>query len=205
MNPDDSAESLPISAALVGRRVANPARPDWGVGVVRKVEPTRHEGRAVQRVTVDFPVCGAKAMLVPPARLIEPPAEVTRAQGWIEGLAGTTTDDRLRKLPESVSQMFGTPRERLRAVARLYVYGDEPGQLVKWARAQTGAADPLALWSRDELTLAFQSFCRERDDFLRALAATLVQKEGRPAWDEFLRGVEQPLQARMRAVLGRIL
>jgi hypothetical protein len=175
------------------------------VGVVRKVEPTKFDGQPVFRVTVDFPVCGAKSMLVPPARLTEPPPDVQRTEGWLDELAGNTTDDRLRKLPAAVSQMFGTPRERLRAVIALYAYDEHPATLVKWARAQTGAADPLALWSRDELVLAFQQYARERDDFLRGIAATLVQKEGRPAWDEFLQSIDRPLQDRVRAALGRIL
>jgi len=38
----------------IGDRVSHPGKPEWGSGVVREVNPVTHEGKAAQRVRVDF-------------------------------------------------------------------------------------------------------------------------------------------------------
>jgi len=38
-----------------GDRVVHPKRVEWGVGTVRQTSRVDHEGKAAQRVTIDFP------------------------------------------------------------------------------------------------------------------------------------------------------
>lgn len=199
---EDNPPAPPFSP---GQRVSNPARLDWGVGVVRSVQATRVAGGEALRVTVDFPVSGAKVLMVPPAQLTPPPEEVKRDTGWLESLSGRTTDDRLRKVPDELARVLGGPRERLAALLPLYRFGDDPRELDKWARVQTGCGDPLGLWSRDELAEAFAAFCRERDALLRVHAAAIAAKEGREALHELVQALETPVRERVREALGRAI
>lgn len=170
-------EDLIISPNLVGKTVCNATRPEWGLGTVLRVQPARVNGQTVQRVFVQFTV-GHRVLLSPPARLTAPAPEPQRQAGWLEGLGKTTLDDRLRKLPDDVLQVLGPPRERLAAVLPLYGITEDSDSLLLWARRQTGIGDPLSHWSRDELLVALQFFCRERDAHFRNLAALIKQKEG---------------------------
>ncbi len=193
---------LEISADLVGQVVCNPGRPQWGTGTVLRVQTTMAGGQPQHRVSVQFSV-GHKVLLIPPARLARPGTAPTRAGGWLEKAAGTNLDGRLRGLPDFVTDFLGTPRQRLLNLAPLYAVTDEPKSLADWARQQTGVADPLAHWSRDELHQAFGEFCSRRDHALRTAAAVLEKSAaGRDAVARALAGLEAPLRTRMEAVLG---
>ncbi len=196
---------LPIDAALVGQRVRNPNCPQWGDGCVVAVQPMQVQGQPVQRVTIDFPVVGRKSVVVPPARLVSPAPEPQRQQGWLDTLGRNTLDDKLRKLPESVTQVFGSPRERLLAILATYVYRDEPASLLRWARAQVGVADPLSHWSRDELSVAFRAYSSERDAEMRVAAALLKQREGADALKTLLDNLPAETRAEAQAALRRIV
>jgi len=185
----------------MGQAVQNPARPDWGTGRVVSVA----RAGAAERVTVDFPVVGRKTLLIPPGRLTTPGAEPQRESGWLDRLAGAGSDQRLRQLPESVLQVLGTPRQRLAAVLPWYVFDGSPDSLCRWARTLVGAADPLSLWSRDELEAAFSLFCRERDAQVRMLAALLKQQEGVEALREWIAQLEPELGAAVEQALRRPL
>jgi hypothetical protein len=191
---------IEIGPKLVGEKVCNPARPDWGVGTVLRVQSTTVAGQPQHRVSVQF-ATGHRTLIVPPARLAAPTAGPQRDSGWLAEAAGTTLDDRLRQLPESVAQFLGTPGQRIVAMAPLYGYTEDPPSLIKWARAQAQVADPLSHWSRDELLAAFGEFCRQRDGVLRQIAAVLRRAEGASGADEVLATVEEPLRGRMRQVL----
>ena len=105
--------------------------------------------------------------------------------------------------PLFVTEFLGTPRQRVASLAPLFACDDEPAALVQWARQQTRVADPLSLWSRDELLRAFNEFCHRRDHLLRNAAAALGRANGHEAVDRVLRTIESPLRERMEAVLTR--
>lgn len=196
---------LIVNRELVGRKVINAGRTDWGAGVVQKVERAGGpDDSPVYRVIVQF--TGARrTLLAPPARLIEPRAEEERQAGWLDTLAGRTIDDRLKRVPDELLRVLGTPRQKLDALLPLYEYDEEPKTLTRWARAQTGVGDPLSQWSRDELTLAFASFRADRDAALRSAAAMLRQSEGAAALGDWLARLEEPLRGRVREALARVI
>ena len=74
---------LEINAGLIGRRVCNPARPEWGTGPVLRVQSTLVDGQTVHRVSVQF-TTGHRTILIPPGRLSEPQDEPQRAAGWLD-------------------------------------------------------------------------------------------------------------------------
>ena len=191
---------LEINDGLVGWRVCNPIRPEWGVGTVLRVQSTLVDGQPVHRVSVQF-ATGHRTIVVPPGRLAEPQAEPQRAAGWLDQLGRQTLDDRLTTLPESVRQFLGTATQRLIVLARLYTLDEDGAALLKWARSQTGVADPLAHWTRDEIRAAFDEFCRRRNALLRELAATLRQTQGPAAVRAALAEVPDDARERMLVVL----
>lgn len=193
---------LPIDKQLVGQRVCNPARPEWGIGEVLRVQTTTVGGETQHRVSIQFPT-GHRTLQVPPARLATPGGEPERQQGWLDQLAGNTLDDRLTKLPPVVTEFLGTHAQRLAVLARLYRYSDAPASLERWARDQTRAADPLSLWSRDELVVAFGKYCIERDAELRITAARLKATEGQGALEAALNSAPPELREGMLAALRR--
>lgn len=191
---------LPINQGLVGQRVCNPARPEWGSGTVLRVQPVTVDGRPVHRVSIQF-ATGHRTIVVPPGQLAAPQAEPTRQAGWLDQVAHRAPDDRLASLPEAVREFLGTAAQRIVVLARLYTLDEDGPGLLRWARSQTGVADPLAHWTRDELRAAFEEFCRRRDALLRELAATLRQTQGPAAVRAALAEVPDNARARMLAVL----
>lgn len=195
-------EITDIGPKLVGRRVQNAARIDWGTGEVLAVTTDAVNGQAVHRVSVQFAV-GHKMLMVPPARLIEPlPDEPRKPAGWIESLSATTPEDTLRALPESVTHMLGTFEQRIAVLAELYDIDDGDAGLLNWARRQSQIADPLSRWSRDELHQAFGAFCRNRDLHLRKLIGDARRQRGPSVVQDALFAVPLRLRDRVRAALA---
>ncbi|MEW6252302.1 MAG: DUF3553 domain-containing protein [Planctomycetota bacterium] len=187
---------LEITPDLVGRKVCNPARPDWGLGTVLRVQSTAAGEQQVHRVSVQF-ATGHRVIVIPPGHLAEPTAGPQREAGWLDRVAQTTIDDRLAALPAAVREFLGTSAQRLVVLARLFEIGADPGDLLKWARSQTGVADPLSLWTRDEIRAAFDEFCRRRDTLLRETLAALRRASGQTAIQEALNEVPETARQRM--------
>jgi len=192
---------LTVGPDLVGRHVSCPARPEWGRGLVLNVHAATVDGRPVHRVSVQF-ATGHRVIVVPPGRLARPGDEPRRAAGWLDRAAGTTLDDRLVALPAEVREFLGTAAQRFALLCTLYRWTGGPDDLVAWACRQTGVADPLATWSRDELAAAFAQFARRRDEALREAAAALRRQGGGPAVVAELAAVPPELAAAVRAALG---
>lgn len=195
---------LPIGPELVGAKVQNAARPDWGVGTVVRIERTQAGGAPAHRVWVQFQL-GRKAMLVPPARLIAPQPPPTRTQGWLDTLAANTLDDRLRRLPDEAVNVLGTPRDKLDALLPLYGWTEDSNSILRWARKQTGVGDPLSEWTRDELLAAFAAFVQERDAALRAAVARLRMTAGPEAVSQWRAALPEELRAAVEAALAKVL
>lgn len=195
---------LAIGPELVGQRVQNAARPDWGVGTVTRVERKSTAGSGIFRVSVQFNL-GLKHVLVPPARLVVPQPEPTRQKGWLDSLGRNTLDDRLRRLPTETLEVLGTPAQKLAALAKLYRWSDEASAIAKWARAQTGVGDPLSAWTRDEIEVAFRDFANERDAALRAAAARIKLSEGPEALRRALDSLPEEFRPGIDAALSKII
>lgn len=195
---------LVIDASLIGQTVRNAARAEWGDGKVLRIEQAEYEGKPAQRVTVQFRI-GSRALLVPPARLARPNDEPQRESGWLDQLSGKTLDDRLRSLPERVTDVLGSLESRVRAVLSLYDFQDNPSSIQTWATRQTDLPDPLAQWNRDELQQAFFAFRAERDALLRSLVAQLKQKEGPQVVDHVLTLAEPTQREEVRTALRRVI
>jgi hypothetical protein len=195
-------DDLDIGPGLVGQRVFNPARPEWGAGTVLRVETHHARGGLQHRVSVQF-LAGHKLVHIPPARLTRELEGQTRNAGWLDTVAGSTPDERLVRLPPEVTGFLGTAAQRLALVAGLYEYTDEPRSLIQWARSQTRIADPLSHWSRDELVQAFAKFCGERDSELRATAARVKQGQGAEGLQAALDALPPHIRPVVRAALQR--
>lgn len=201
---------ISINADLVGQEVMSAARPEWGAGRVLAVKPAQFNGRRAFRVSIQFAV-GHKTLLVPPARLVAPRllSGEEREETWIESIAGRTPDDRLRNLPEEITDKLGTLAERVAALSPLFgIDGDDDRALLKWAARQTRTADPLTHWTRDELHAAFAAFCENRDMHLRYILAAAKQARGEAGSggdvvEEGLAEVEPRVRALMMEVLRR--
>lgn len=191
---------LTCGPELVGQKVFNPARPDWGVGQVLRVQTTHQHGAPQHRVSVQFPVVGHKLLMVPPARLTTPPKANDRRAGWLDTLDQRTLDDQLRALPEDAADPLAPVGDRVALFGRLFTHTDDPGALVRWAREQAQVADPLALWTRDELAAAFAEFARRRDDAWRQYAAAAERRGADLA--ELLATLDAAVANAMRAASG---
>ena len=53
-----------------GDRVQLPKRPEWGSGVVRSIQAITHDGKAAQRLTIDFATQGRKVLNAAVAPLV---------------------------------------------------------------------------------------------------------------------------------------
>ncbi len=195
---------LVVDNSLVGQRVCVPSRPEWGVGTVLRIQPTRVSGKPVHRVSIQF-ATGHRQMVVPPAKLAPPEDEPQREAGWLDEIGGRTLDDRLVTLPTEIAKFLGTPAQRVTVLAPLYTLTEEPESLLRWARRQANVADPLSLWSRDELLIAFRAFCNERDSELRKSAALVKQNDGPEALRALLDGFPVDAREQMLAALRRPL
>jgi len=193
--------SLEITPELVGFKVCNPLRPEWGVGTVMRVQSTIVGGKSVHRVSVQF-TTGHRTLVVPPAQLAEPQAGPTREAGWLDTAAKQTLDDQLVQMPEEVREFLGTSTQRIVVLSRLYTLDEDGTGIIKWARSQTGVADPLTMWTRDELRVAFDTFRRTRDKLLRSAAAQVRATAGQRTVDEALLECPPQTLEKMRGVLG---
>ncbi|TWT45102.1 hypothetical protein RAS1_15230 [Phycisphaerae bacterium RAS1] len=187
----------PIDVPDVGARVFNPARSDWGDGIVLRVTEIRENGETSHRVSVQFSISGHKVLRIPPARLTSPQPGPKRETGWLDSLGKKTLDDKLRQLPEEVLFFLGTPIQKIVALAPLFEIEPEPREIVKWARRQTEIGDPLELWSRDELHQAFEDYCRRRNDALREAVGRARKNGGVDALDTAFEQIEAPLRTKM--------
>lgn len=162
--------SLTPGPELVGQRVCNAARLDWGIGEVLRVQ---RMGDA-WRVSVQFHT-GHRALMVPPARLVPPQSEEQRSDAWVAMAAGTTLDGRLKQLPEDIRYFLGLPLQKFAALLPYYEPVEDPRALEAWARRQTGISQPLSQWTRDELMQAHGEFCTQRDAALRETVERLFK------------------------------
>jgi hypothetical protein len=169
-----------------GDVVVHRLRPEWGDGVVRKVQRLAPSQEGVQRLLVDFAHRGPVTLHTGMAPLVMKTATVARpaqetgsemtthttqnSRGWLAALEQRTqTGNPLTQLPESMTDPFLSNLRRLQATLDSYRYSREPRSLIEWAIVQTGLTDPLSRYTRSELEQAFPFYCGTRDNHLRDL------------------------------------
>lgn len=194
-------QSLAPGPELIGRKVINPVRPEWGIGQVLRVSATEEAGAPVHRVSVQFPT-GHRTLVMPPAKLCDPQPEIQRQTGWLDELGKNTLDAKLRGLPEDVLFFLGSPEKRVIAAAAMYEWEESQAGLARWARKQTMTSDPLALWSRDELQAAFDDYCSKRDQWLREAAAIWRKHHPRASAERLLEDIDPGVRRRMVSIIG---
>lgn len=191
--------SLTPGPELVGQKVCNAARLDWGVGQVLRVQKM---GEA-WRVSVQFH-SGHRFLMVPPARLVRPQTEEQRSSDWLATAAGVTLDSRLTQLPEDIRFFLGLPLQKFVAMLPLYEPVDDPRALESWARRQTGISQPLSQWTRDELMQAHAQFCVQRDLVMRETLERLFRSGNISDAQDVLSAAPAHVQAAVREAAPKL-
>jgi hypothetical protein len=168
-----------------GDRVRHAAKPEWGVGVVTKVEILPSNGQASQRLSVRFPNGGNKTLLTSHAELrrvnetdidrFSEEANNLKVWGkideadWLSSVAKRKVEEAMISLPPDVKDPFNSLSMRLNLSLGLYRFDRSGKGLMDWAVAQTGLDDPLTRFTRQELEQKFERWCYERDQHLAKL------------------------------------
>ena len=150
-----------------GDRVRHPSKPEWGIGVVTKLEVVSRDASPDLRVSVRFPSIGEKTLLASLAslELLENGAasaaayarpsltdlDVANGGGWLGAISKTTANDLMTALPDDATDPFVSPRRRLDRTLNLYRFDGSPARLVEWSIAQSGLDDPMSRFNRQEL------------------------------------------------------
>jgi len=152
-----------------GDAVANPVRPEWGIGRIIGIE--LYPGQTARRIRINFAGIGVKTMVIPPARLVRPgQAPADDEQRLKEKLdADRARVDALTALPETLYDRLASLGERVAALAALYRFAPDARGIFDWAVAQLGEKDPLATFSADQLEQHFAAFARRRDRMMQQL------------------------------------
>lgn len=181
-----------------GDQVRHVRRPEWGIGMVSKIEQVTSNGHPTQRVTVRFPHAGVKVLSTAHAELArvtnEPAASSApvesdetpslamwdrlAASGWLEPVAQRKIQQVMSELPPAVKDPFLSLQRRLGLTLELYRFEKTGGSLLDWAVAQTGLPDPLARFNRHELETHFQRWANERDAHLSRLLQEARSEQG---------------------------
>jgi len=192
----------------VGEKVVHTRRPEWGQGQVEQVLAIFHEGRAAQRVTVQFEHRGRVTINTAVGGLSHVFGGGSRATGvsggWLSGLEqqGGSKPRDLSALPEAMVDPFSSLGRRLNATLESFRYKGDARGILDWAIAQTGLSDPLSSYTRHELEAAYQRFCSLRESHLKELASQLRKKGEVGVLDEARKAVGS---SEAKAVLSRIL
>lgn len=157
---------MPSILLKQGDKVRHPARPEWGIGSVTRVEQMQHDGVADLRVWVRFPTAGEKTLIAGTAELecvgegapqsiysrqtlVE--LEASRGSGWL----GSVTDGKVQELMTAVAPDATDPflsiRRRLELTLGYYRFDGTGSKLIEWAIAQSGLDDPMTRFNRQEL------------------------------------------------------
>lgn len=169
-----------------GDRVRHRKRPEWGVGAVIRTEEVTIDGERTQRVSIRFPNEGIKTLSTLHADLSvvqdEPatsPAASSRqgvadfdsmkASGWLSSMADKKVEEVMVAIAEEARDPFLDIGRRLEFTLALYRFDRSGKGLIEWAVAQSGLADPLTRFTRQELEQLFERWAHERDGHLRRL------------------------------------
>lgn len=102
----------------------------------------------------------------------------TKPGGWLAALEQSQKPNELWSLPQEFTDPFASLQRRLIATLDSYRYSKAPRNLIDWAEAQTGLADPMTKYTRQDLEQAFDRFDRDRTLHLRDLVRQAKQQSG---------------------------
>jgi hypothetical protein len=191
-----------------GDRVVHTARPEWGHGKVLSATSIRENGEDAQRVTVRFDRAGTKTLSTAVARLAQAdatPVQVFTSDADEPGGEQGRNDKKhlvakLVKVPEAATDPFLPLAGRLRAAVGLYRFENHGRSLLDWAAAQSGLADPLAVFGRHELEESFAAFRRALDAHVAKLVTQARHDE-----PSALAGLGAKTTPEVRDMLTRLL
>ena len=168
-----------------GDRVRHPSRPEWGIGVVSKIEVVTRGSSTDLRVWVRFPSIGEKTLLASAAALeiLEDQSfsssvhsrpsvmdfDVAQGGGWLGSISKQTANDLMTTLPGEATDPFAHPKRRLEVTIKLYRFDGTPARLVEWSIAQSGLDDPMARFNRQELEQLYKKWMFNLDAHLLKL------------------------------------
>jgi hypothetical protein len=159
-----------------GDRVRHPSRPEWGIGVVSKIEVVTRGSSTDLRVWVRFPSIGEKTLLASAAALeilhSRPSVtdfDVAKGGGWLGSISKQTANDLMTTLPGEATDPFAHPKRRLEVTIKLYRFDGTPARLVEWSIAQSGLDDPMARFNRQELEQLYKKWMLNLDAHLLKL------------------------------------
>ena len=202
----------------VGNRVLHATRPEWGIGQILRTEKIRHEGADAQRLTIRFDRAGTKTISTAFAALQDADAMSTATLNRTIEYAQSEADNQaqaddifssspakpdhkaLLTLPDAATDPFIPLAKRLDATINLYRFESHGSSLLDWAAAQTRLADPLTLYSRQELEMHFARFRQLLDAHLQQLVV-----EARNNEPQILAGLGKRVSPAMREMLTRML
>ena len=98
------------------------------------------------------------------------------ATGWLGALQQDRSAEELSHLPDSLTDPFANLANRLAAVCDSFRFSTEARSLTAWAVAQTGMADPLTKYSRQELEEAFGRYAHKRQMHLQDLVRQIKRQ-----------------------------
>lgn len=192
----------------MGDRVVHATKPEWGIGEVRSAESTVQGGVKCQRLTLRFERAGVKTLSTAFAELRSPDemghtAATMAAEGPTSDplLGDDSPEERILRLPDSATDPFTSPRNRLKATLALYRFSREGGSLLDWAASQTGMRDPLTRFSRHDLERLFERFRIALDSHLRRVVGE-VRKADPAALSEVLGAAPPAGQQALRRLDG---
>jgi len=204
----------------LGDRVLHAARPEWGPGQVLSAKSAQQDGQTFQKLTVRFDRAGLKTLSTAVAKLVPadgdtparpdaaapaptaPPPGMSPAARIRDGQTPAEVEAVMIGLPDSATDPFAEPPDRLRASLALYRFRPEGASLLDWAAMQSGLTDPLSRFSRHELEEWFRRFQRNLRDHVRDLAFGLIKtnpaavaaiaREAAPEAQQVLRSLHTP-------------
>jgi hypothetical protein len=169
----------------IGDRVRHAKRPEWGIGNVVKVEEATIHGRTVQMVSVRFGNAGVKTLSSSHADLQLAPGEESASTSaadapvlawekmdesdWLAPLARRKVEQAMVSIAAEARDPFNSLQKRLRFTLDLFRFDKSGRSLIDWAVAQSGLADPLSRFTRQELEQMFDRWAYERGVHLSRL------------------------------------
>jgi len=157
-----------------GEVVVHAERPEWGSGTILEALPVEQEGQHAQRLRIRFERAGVKTLSTLYAKLR--PAEQTAgmrpnggARSWLDELEAESPEEALTRLPDAATDPFSSVQARLLETLRLYRFEPAGASLIDWAAVQSGLADPLTRFNRQELEALFPRFAEARQTHLKRL------------------------------------
>ncbi len=176
-----------------GDRVRHPSRPEWGIGVVNKIEVVTRGPSTDLRVTARFPSVGDKTLLASVAALeiideqgtgsgfhARPTVtdlDLAKGGGWLGAISKQSADNIMTALAGEATDPFSSLQRRFEFSTQLYRFDGSPARLVEWSVAQSGLDDPMARFNRQELEQFYKRWLFNLDAHLVKLLSELRREK----------------------------